>query len=80
MIITHKLALDLCRPGSPPRVDAVQGDSNTRKVEITLTSNGVSWQVPVGSTAAAYLPTKRRQTGRRTISLQARSPQTAPYC
>ena len=34
------------RRGSLPHVDAVQGDSNTRAVEISLKSNGVPWQVP----------------------------------
>ena len=46
MLITSKITIDMYRRGAMPRVDAVQGDSNTRAVEISLKSNGVPWSVP----------------------------------
>lgn len=52
MIITNKINLELSSYSSnPPRVDAVQGDRNTRAVEIALTSGGESFSVPSGTAA-----------------------------
>ena len=52
MLITNKITVDMYRRGVAPNVDAVQGDSNTRAVEITLTENGTQWNIPNDSTAA----------------------------
>ena len=52
MIITHKIKMDLSRRGITPVVNMVQGDSNTRALEISLYDNGQSWEIPAGATAA----------------------------
>lgn len=52
MLITNKITVDMNRRGVAQNIDAVQGDSNTRAVEITLTENGAQWQIPNKSTAA----------------------------
>lgn len=46
MIITHKLEMDLASRAAMPKIDVVQGDSNTRELELTLLSNGEAWTVP----------------------------------
>lgn len=46
MIITHKLEMDMASRSAMPRIDVVQGDSNTRKLELTLLSDGDAWPVP----------------------------------
>lgn len=46
MIITHKLEMDMASRGPMPRIDVVQGDSNTRELELTLLSNGEAWIIP----------------------------------
>lgn len=43
MQITKKITIDLAKRGIIETVDAMQGDSNTRAVEITLLDNGVAW-------------------------------------
>lgn len=53
MLITSKITIDMYRRGAMPHVDAVQGDSNTRAVEISLKSNGVPWSVPTEVTTIA---------------------------
>lgn len=52
MRITHKICMDLARPGSKPIVGAVQGEGNTRALEIDLYDKGVAWEPPTGATAA----------------------------
>lgn len=49
MIITHKLEMDLCRRDRMPGMDAVQGDANTRVLELTLFENGTPWNIPEGA-------------------------------
>lgn len=49
MQITQKLELDLGRRGIPPRIDAVQGDSYGRVLELRLYEEGVSWPLPAGA-------------------------------
>lgn len=52
MIITHKLQpMDLTHKQNTSRVDIVQDDKYSRDIEFTLTSNGVAWQIPDGTTA-----------------------------
>lgn len=53
MLITNKITVDLCRRGVAPNISAVQGDSNTRAVEISLMSNGEPWSVPTEVTTIA---------------------------
>lgn len=48
MIVTHKLEMDLARKGAPSRLNVVQGDTNTRMIELALYSDGVAWTVPEG--------------------------------
>ena len=52
MVITHKIKMDLSRRGITPVVHMVQGDSNTRALEISLYDNGQPWEIPHGITAA----------------------------
>lgn len=52
MIVTHKITVDLTRGGEMPRVDVVQGDVNTRAVELTLLEGGMAFAVPSGTAAA----------------------------
>lgn len=52
MKVTSKINIDLRHPNPGVRVDAVQGDVNTRAVEISLFDGGAVWTVPSGVTAA----------------------------
>ena len=49
MEVIEKIKIDLSRPLRNV-IYAKQGDKNTRKVQISLYSNGVQWVVPSGST------------------------------
>lgn len=56
MIVTSKISVDLIRPNIGGRINAVQGDGNTRYAEITLLSGGQPWTPPEGVEAAiAYM-------------------------
>lgn len=46
MIMIHKLETDLVKRGAMPRIDVVQGDANSRLLEMTMLSNGEAWQIP----------------------------------
>lgn len=46
MIITHKLEMDLAERGTVQRIEVVQGDCNSRVLELTLLSGGEAWTVP----------------------------------
>ena len=48
MLITTKLALDFQKPTNPVTVNAVQGDQNTRCIQVSLLSGGEPWQIPEG--------------------------------
>ena len=52
MQVTTKITVDLTRPNIGGRVNAVQGDGNTRQVKITLLAGGVPWTPPDGMEAA----------------------------
>lgn len=52
MLVTSKINIDLRHPNAGVMVDAVQGDVNTRAVEISLFDGGAVWTVPSGVTAA----------------------------
>lgn len=50
--IVSKIIVDMAMRGIPPVINAVQGETNTRKVEISLIANGVQWIVPNETTIA----------------------------
>ena len=49
---THTIHADLLQRGVRPCIDAMQGDSMTRRIEFVLTAGGVPWTPPEGTTAA----------------------------
>ena len=49
---THTIHADLLQRGVRPRIDAMQGDSMTRRIEFVLTAGGVPWTPPEGTSAA----------------------------
>ena len=51
-VITHTVNADLLQRGVRPRVDMVQGDTLTRRLEFVLTAGGVPWTPPEDTTAA----------------------------
>lgn len=51
MIVKTKINMDLDRSGPVRRMEAVQGDTNTRVLELALHVNGIPWQVPENVTA-----------------------------
>ncbi|MCI7020774.1 MAG: tyrosine-protein phosphatase [Clostridiales bacterium] len=56
MQVTTKITVDLTRQNVGQRVNAVQGDGNTRLAEITLLCGGAPWTPPDGVEAAiAYM-------------------------
>ena len=52
MNVTSKISVDLTRPNIGTLVNAVQGDGNTRQVELTLLAGGAPWTPPDGVEAA----------------------------
>ena len=50
--ITHTIHADLIQRGVRPKVDVVQGDALTRRLEFVLTAAGVPWEPPEDATAA----------------------------
>ena len=52
MNVTSKISVDLTRPNMGTLVNAVQGDGNTRQVEITLLAGGAPWTPPDSVEAA----------------------------
>ena len=46
MIITHKINMDLTRRMLQPPVQVMQDDKYSRDLEITLTANGIPWEIP----------------------------------
>lgn len=52
MFVTTKVSMDLQHPSHPAVVNAVQGDTDTRKLEIALYSGGATWPIP-GNTVIA---------------------------
>ena len=60
MEITHKIKMDLNRPGITPRIPAVQGDAYTRKLSISLFADRRPWRIPSGaSVVIRYLKPDR---------------------
>ncbi len=52
MNVTSKISVDLTRPNMGTWVNAVQGDGNTRIVEVSLLSGGEAWEPPADAEAA----------------------------
>ena len=52
MQVTTKISVDLTLPNMGGKVNAIQGDGNTRAVEITLLSGGSAWTPPDGVEAS----------------------------
>lgn len=46
MILTTPITMDLLRAGVLPTIEAVQGDTNSRAVQIQLLADGTPWPVP----------------------------------
>ena len=51
MIITQKINMNLEEHGIPPRIDAMQGDAYTRKIELSLFSGTAAWEIPADAKA-----------------------------
>ena len=55
MEVINKVKIDLLKPGVKPIINAMQGDENTRVIEVSLYANSVAWNVPGGvSFSVAY--------------------------
>lgn len=63
MLVTTKITIDLAQPTTADQVYAVQGDGQTRGVEISLLENGKPWTVPDGAEAAVTYTKPDRTTG-----------------
>ena len=46
MIITQIINMNLDEHGVPPRIDAMQGDAYTRRIELNLFSGAAAWEIP----------------------------------
>ena len=51
MTIINKIKMDLSKSGVPHQIDAVQGDANSRVVEISLYDSGTPFMVPINAIA-----------------------------
>ena len=60
MNVTHKITMDLTRPTNGNRINVVEGDKNSRIVNVHLYENSVSWRVP---TDASILIKWERESG-----------------
>jgi hypothetical protein len=49
MEVTHNITIDMVRKGVSPRVYAMQFDTNTRSVRVTMLSDGEPWEPPAGA-------------------------------
>lgn len=63
MKVISKIKVDLTRPNIGASVCAIQGDGNTRQVEISLCSGMQSWEVPAGASVAVAYCTPRGKRG-----------------
>ena len=46
MNVTHKITMDLTRPTNGNRINVVEGDRNSRIVNVHLYENSVNWEIP----------------------------------
>lgn len=51
MIVENKITMSIDRRGVMPIIDAVQGDENTRVVEISLMNGNQPWTIPLNTSA-----------------------------
>lgn len=63
MIVNSKITVDLTRTDFAGGINAMQGDGNTRSVEITLLSGGEPWIPPDGVEVAVAYRTPTQQKG-----------------
>lgn len=63
MTITHKIKMDLTRPGITPRIPAVQGDAYARSVSIALFADRKPWRIPTGATGLVSYCRPNRSCG-----------------
>lgn len=49
MKVIHTLRMDLARCGGRPTVAAVQGEANTRVLEVSLYDNSIGWEIPAAA-------------------------------
>lgn len=49
MRVIHTLRMDLARCGGRPTVAAVQGEANTRVLEVSLYDNSIGWEIPAAA-------------------------------
>lgn len=63
MKVTTRIKVDLARLNFSGQVDAVQGDGNTRCIEVTLLQNGRPWEPPEGAGIAVVYTKPDRTKG-----------------
>lgn len=63
MEVIKKIKIDMVEKSVPPIVYAVQNDSATRVVEISLYANNIPWEAPEGSTVAVSFKKADGTTG-----------------
>lgn len=63
MQVTKKIKIDMVEKSIHPIVYAVQNDSATRVVEISLYANNIPWEIPSGVTAAIAFKKQDGHTG-----------------
>lgn len=51
MIVTSRIALDICGREMPPVVHVMQDDKYSRNLQLTLFKGGISWNIPEGTSA-----------------------------
>lgn len=54
MVVKHKIKMDLALPAWMPKIDVVQRDQFTRKIELSLYSNAMPWEIPEDISVIVY--------------------------
>ena len=54
MVVKHKIKMDLALPAWMPKIDVVQRDQYTRKIELSLYSNAMPWEIPEDISVIVY--------------------------
>ena len=63
MKTTHKIKMDLTRPGITPRIPVVQGDAYTRSLSIALFSDRMPWRIPSDAAVVIHYHKPNRTSG-----------------
>ena len=63
MVINHKIKMDLVRQGVTPKINVVQGDVYSRKLIISLLSDGHPWRIPENTIAIVRYVKPDRSSG-----------------